>query len=143
MANYLISGTSRGIGLELVKQLLDLPSDQVGQIFAITRSESQELKAVIDRSNGRVKNVLIDDLTNEATVQQAIANVEESLQGRGLDILINNAGTSQPVTLDGVRFLKASQLQDILNANLVSVQVLTAAALPLLEKGEEKKIVNV
>jgi hypothetical protein len=39
MATFLVTGTSCGIGLELVRQLLARPESEVSKIFATTRSQ--------------------------------------------------------------------------------------------------------
>ncbi|RHZ60695.1 uncharacterized protein CDV56_105552 [Aspergillus thermomutatus] len=43
MSTYLITGTSRGLGLALVRHLASLPSSSVGTIFATSRSEHPNL----------------------------------------------------------------------------------------------------
>lgn len=118
MATYLITGTSRGMGLELVKQLLDLPESQVGQIFAVTRNKSTSLQILIDRFPERVRNVLIDDFKKDTTVHRAIAEIESVLQGQGLDVLFNVAGTNQPFTPDGLKSLTSCQLLNTFNTNV-------------------------
>ena len=81
MASYMITGTSRGVGLELVKQLLDLPETQVSMIFAVTRSQpSVALQALIDQPGSRVESIIIDDITDETRVKTAMAEVEHSLK---------------------------------------------------------------
>ena len=92
MATYLITGSSRGLGLNLVTQLLALPSTEIGTIFASARSDnSTELRKVVDRSAGRVKFVKLD-VTDKASANEAAATVESLLGNKGLDVLINNAG---------------------------------------------------
>ena len=142
MSTYLITGTSRGIGLELVKQLNELPTGLVAKIFAVTRSSSEPLQQIIDGSGGRVANILIEDITQEESVQKGVSEVERALgPSGGLDVLVNNAGKSA-VSPDGMRSVPGDQLRDIFNVNVVSAQVVTMAFLPLLQKGKEKKIVN-
>ena len=142
MSNYLITGTSRGIGLELVKQLLDLPSSEVRRIYAVTRSKSlSALNEVIESSKGRVRNIIIPELANAQSVAKGIAEIESDLQGDGLDVLINNAGT-QPWSPGGMKSVSGEQLLDVFNTNVVSVQLVIAAALPLLQKGKGKKVVT-
>lgn len=103
MATYLITGSSRGLGLELVTQLAALPSAQVGRIFATTRSEpSAALTNLVDGSSGRVVRVELDtcdktSVTNASTEVAKILHADDT----GLDVLINNAGT-MPVTPDGI-----------------------------------------
>ncbi|CAK1363355.1 unnamed protein product [Cercospora beticola] len=140
MSTYAITGTSRGIGLELVKQLIQLPRTQVSKIFAITRGPSVELQKWIDASEERIVNIVIKDLTKEDSVQGGVTQIQKHTPS--LDVLVNNAGQGS-FTPDGVRSVKAADLREILNTNLVSAQVVTAAFLPLLESGNEKKVINI
>lgn len=91
MASYLITGTSRGIGLTLVKDLVAKPVTEVSIIFAAARTETPALKELIEKSAGRIEFVSID-VTSPEKVKRAAMQVEKSLGGKGLDILINNAG---------------------------------------------------
>ncbi|KFY93043.1 hypothetical protein V500_03939, partial [Pseudogymnoascus sp. VKM F-4518 (FW-2643)] len=89
MASYLITGSSRGIGLEVTKLLTS--SSDVGIVFATARSLSQALQDVIASSGGRVYFVSLE-VTKEDSIAAAVREVTEKLAGKGLDVLINNAG---------------------------------------------------
>ena len=141
MATWLITGSSRGIGLELMKQLLDLPSSQISTIFAVNRGPSEALNDLISQSAGRVISIVIPDITKEESVKKGVAEVEKHLNGKGLDVLVNNAGI-MPLSPGGVQTMSGEQLLDVLNNNVVSAHVVTKMFLPLLEKGEEKKVMN-
>ena len=141
MSIYLITGTSRGIGLELTKQLSELPSTEVSRIFAVTRGPSAALQKVIDSSSGRVVNVVIDNISSETSVSQAAQEVEKLLGGKGLDVLVNNAGM-MPFTPEGVKSLTSDSLKEVYDVNVVSAQVMSKSFLPLLQKGKDKKIMN-
>lgn len=91
MASYLITGTSRGIGLAMADLLASKPVSQVSTIFAAARTETDELKQLISKSAGRIQHVKID-VTNEASTKQASAEVEKLLNGKGLDVLVNGVG---------------------------------------------------
>lgn len=92
MASFLITGSSRGLGLALATRLASLPSSQVGTIFATARQDnSSQLKELITSSSGRVQFVGLD-VTNKSSIEEATRSVEQKLQGKGLDYLINNAG---------------------------------------------------
>jgi NAD(P)-dependent dehydrogenase (short-subunit alcohol dehydrogenase family) len=92
MASYLVTGSSRGLGLALVSRLASLPAAQVGKIIATARQDSSsELTDLVNSSSGRVELVKLD-VTNKSSIQEAAKLVEGRLQGKGLDYLINNAG---------------------------------------------------
>ncbi|KAL8672820.1 MAG: hypothetical protein Q9168_002731 [Polycauliona sp. 1 TL-2023] len=139
MASYLITGASRGFGLALARELAALPASDITQIFATARSDSPELKELAEKSSGRVVVVQLD-VTNEASVKQAAVQVEAKLAGKGLDVLINNAGVCQ-YNMDGVKAMDG--LTESLTINVLGVHWVTRAFLPLLEKGTLKKVVNI
>lgn len=92
MATYLITGSSRGLGLSLVTRLASLPSSEVGTVIATSRHDNcPRLRDLVHSSSGRVRFVPMD-VTDTQSVQEAVRSVEERLQGRGVDVLVNNAG---------------------------------------------------
>ena len=92
MANYLITGTPRGLGLEMARQLASMPDHEVGTIVATARGESSEgLKKLMQESSGRVVFVKLD-ATSVAGAKEAVKETEHLLGSQGLDVLINNAG---------------------------------------------------
>ena len=101
MASYLITGASRGFGLALVRQLISLPGSEVTRVFATARGDAPELEELAEKSSGRIMIVNLD-VTDEASIKQAAAEIEANLSGKGLDVLINNAGVCQYAS-DGVK----------------------------------------
>lgn len=89
MASYLITGGSRGLGLELATQLAS--SSDVSVVFATGRTESPGLKELIQKSKGKVIFVELE-ATSQDSIKQAVVSVEKALGVKGLDVLINNAG---------------------------------------------------
>lgn len=136
MASYLITGSSRGIGLEVTK-LLNSSSD-VGTVFATARSLSPALQEVVNSSNGRVQFVPLE-VTKEDSIAAAVKEVTQKLgPGNGLDVVINNAGI-QILEQDGVGHMHG--LAETLDVNVIGVQRVSAAFLPLLALGAQKKLV--
>jgi NAD(P)-dependent dehydrogenase (short-subunit alcohol dehydrogenase family) len=91
MASYLITGASRGIGLALTEILAGKPATDVSIVFAAARTETDSVKTLIAKHAGRIELIPID-VTSADAVKKAATKVEQSLGGKGLDVLINNAG---------------------------------------------------
>lgn len=91
MASYLVTGSTRGIGFQVVTFLASKPTSGVSKIFAAARKENEALKKLIETSSGRVEFVPLE-VTSQESVKAAVSSVEASLNGKGLDVLINNAG---------------------------------------------------
>ncbi|KAI9199309.1 short-chain dehydrogenase/reductase superfamily [Polychytrium aggregatum] len=90
MSIVAITGASRGIGLEFLRQLI--ASDEATKVIALVRNpdDAAQLQEEIKRHPGRVLAVKLD-VTNEESVKSAAKEVEK-LSPEGIDILINNAG---------------------------------------------------
>jgi NAD(P)-dependent dehydrogenase (short-subunit alcohol dehydrogenase family) len=148
MASVLITGSSRGLGLELVKQMLALPSTTIGTIYATSRTASppEPLSRLISSSNNRIKHVQLD-VTDPASVTAAADQVSRISEGKGLDILINNAGT-QSERNGRTSAMSLSDLEFTMRINVTGVHLVTTAFLPLLKtsktkSSQSKKIVNI
>lgn len=140
MANYLITGASRGIGLELTKQLLSLPTSQVSKVFAVARSNPSALQDLMKQHQDRAIHIsaCIDDT---ASIQKAATEVKTRLGTEGLDVLVNNAGVSV-VSPGGIKTLSAEDLAHVFDVNVVGTHRTIAAFLPLLEVGKLKKVIS-
>ncbi|TVY37964.1 C-factor [Lachnellula subtilissima] len=139
MASYLITGASRGLGFEMTRQLLSLPVSQVNKVFATTRAEAPGLNELSQKFAGRLVVVKLD-VSAEATIKEAAKEVEAKLAGKGLDVLINNAGT-MPWSPNGV--VTMDNLEDTFITNVLGVHWVTQAFFPLLQKGNLKKVANI
>lgn len=90
--NVLVTGSARGLGLELVKQLTLINETKGGGLVIATgRKSSPDLEKVIAESNGSAIFVALD-VANEETVVQSATDVKAALKGESLDVLINCAG---------------------------------------------------
>jgi len=90
MARYVVTGASRGIGLELARQLGARGED----IIAAVRSPSQ---ALLETGCEVAEGV---DVSDDSGVQRLL----DALKGRRVDVLINNAGILISDTLESVNF---------------------------------------
>lgn len=93
MPSYLVTGSSRGLGLAIIKYLASLPQTEASPIFASARSETPALKELVDASSGRVVFIQLG-VTNEVSVDEGVKLVVERVGDAGLDVLINNAGAN-------------------------------------------------
>jgi NAD(P)-dependent dehydrogenase (short-subunit alcohol dehydrogenase family) len=90
MASYLITGGSRGLGLAMVKVLLECSPKEVFQVIATVRKESPSLQKLMLENESRLFVIHLD-VGDEDSIREAVRQVTD-ITGNGLDILINNAG---------------------------------------------------
>ena len=89
MASYLVTGTSRGLGLAMVTHLAT--SSDIEVVFAGARSQTPQLEKIVAQSAGKIVYIEMDTI-DQNSVDQAVVTVQEHLGDRGLDYLVNNAG---------------------------------------------------
>ena len=142
MSTYFVSGASRGLGLSLVQVLASEPTNSVSKVFAGTRSQepSEPLAKVINDWNGRVEHVALD-LSSQSNIKSAANTVATSVQGAGLDWLINNAAVREDSWTPKLEDM--TYLRQALDTNVAATHDVITAFLPLLREGKEKKIVTI
>lgn len=144
----ILTGASSGIGRELA---LALAQQGVSLVLVARREEKlQSLAHEIETrpcnspkfpgcNSGACATISIPgDITDPSTRDAAIVAASERFGG--LDLLINNAGTSAHG-----RFVDAGEdrLRRIMEVNFFSAAELTRKAVPLLQQGRQPVIVNV
>lgn len=118
MKQVVITGASRGIGFETVRQFLD----QGHRVFCLTRN-IDALQSI------RQENLLVcaTDLTSVESMNAAIAFVRAHTQR--IDILIHNAGSLVNQLYEQIRY---ADLERVYKVNVFAPYYLTQQLLPLM-----------
>ena len=127
MKNIIITGTSRGIGLEMVK----LFAEAGHNVLALSRNE----KPVIGL---KLQNVYAFsfDITSEVAIEQAAIYVQENW--RQVDVVINNSGA---LINQAFSEISMRDFKDCYQVNVFGVAALTQAVLPYMKK--DGHVVNI
>ncbi|MGD2159084.1 MAG: SDR family oxidoreductase [Anaerolineales bacterium] len=140
MKNVLITGGSRGIGLEFARQYLM----KGHHVFAASRhpeksAELQELKVDFDERLSIYRLDVSKEESRHLLFQQLSKEAER------LDILINNAGVASGNEKFRYRFgeLNQEDLCRCLSVNSVAQLMMTEKFFSLLEKGKRPIVVNI
>ncbi|KAF4094937.1 C-signal [Onychostoma macrolepis] len=128
--SVLITGANRGLGLQMVRQLLDTPN-RPQKIIATARNPAaaKELQELA-KSHPNV-HVLPLDVTSDSSVNAAAQSVESFVGADGLNCLINNAAINIPSELDTVT---RDAMMKTYESNTVAPLFVTKAFLPLLRR---------
>lgn len=130
----LVTGASRGIGFAAARQL----AARNATVLLASRDLRKARKAAEEIGNS-VEAIQLD-ITEDSSVREAVEHIRQR-HGR-LDVLVNNAA----VLLDhyeSITGLHPETLRETLETNLVGTFRTTLAMLPLLQKAEDPRIVNV
>ncbi|KAK9822195.1 hypothetical protein WJX81_002066 [Elliptochloris bilobata] len=134
-----VTGTSRGIGLEFTRQLL-AREPRVRVVAAARRPAASQELAALQRQHGPAWLTLVAlDLASQESIQAAAEEVACACPD-GVDILINNAGVLG--SHDLASETTSEDLEAVLRVNVIGTLALTRALLPLLRKGASKTVVN-
>jgi 3-oxoacyl-[acyl-carrier protein] reductase len=127
--NIVITGASRGIGFELVKQFLNTGYT----VFCLTRN-LEPLKA-INHSNLKF---LSTDLNSQDSMNAAISFIKKDVTH--IDCVINNAGSLVNKPYESISY---TELKNVYQVNVFAPYYLTQQLLPLLGKKSKAHIVNI
>ncbi|OSX61296.1 hypothetical protein POSPLADRAFT_1034746 [Postia placenta MAD-698-R-SB12] len=138
-STWLITGSSRGLGLELVRQLTRSPANLV---IATCRNpaEATALQTLKSDAKGPLHIVPLD-VSDSASIRSSVRTVESILGDQGLDYLYNNAAISPG--LEAAFDFEYSALLETLKINIAAPALISQVYLPLVEKSNRKVIVNV
>ncbi|MFG1926491.1 SDR family NAD(P)-dependent oxidoreductase [Cryptosporangium sp. NPDC048952] len=130
---WFVTGTSRGLGLELVSQLLRRGDN----VAATTRSIERLEKALGPIDSSRLLALELD-LVDESAVTAAIATTAERFGA--IDVVVNNAGYGFLGAVEEVTDAEARQLFDV---QIFGVWNVLRAVLPAMRTRGSGHIVNI
>jgi NAD(P)-dependent dehydrogenase (short-subunit alcohol dehydrogenase family) len=129
---WFITGASKGLGLSLVKQLLD-----TGQFVAATSRNKQELIEAVNISNSNFLPLQVD-LINESSVSLALQHTFEFF-GK-IDVVINNAGYGIGGAIEELTDKETRQAFDV---NVFAIFNVIRYVMPYLRKQRSGHIINI
>jgi NAD(P)-dependent dehydrogenase (short-subunit alcohol dehydrogenase family) len=130
MTTTLITGANKGLGFETARRLIEAGHT----VWMGARDEARGREAA-DKLGGTFVPI---DVTDDASVAAAAETIRAA---GGLDVLINNAGISQPfVPVDELTPEDATRVYE---TNVVSIVRMTNAFVPILRDSDAPTIVNV
>jgi NAD(P)-dependent dehydrogenase (short-subunit alcohol dehydrogenase family) len=138
----LITGTSRGLGLECVRQY----AEAGWTVLACARNPaaSPQLQALVSAHAGRVKTLTLD-----VEDHAAIDRLAKDLDGTAIDVLLNSAGTmgNGSFAKDGLAFgsfgrSDYSDWEKIFRLNVFGPMKMAEAFVGHVAKSNQKKIVT-
>ncbi|XP_057296886.1 C-factor-like [Hydractinia symbiolongicarpus] len=131
--SILITGSNRGIGLELVKLLVD----QCEHLFAACRSPQSATELNVFAAEKKNVVVLKLDVTDQSTIDSAKETVQTTVGKKGLNCLINNAGMADwgETSMEKVT---AEVLRKIYEVNTIGPAMVIKTFLPLIKQASSQ-----
>ncbi len=127
--NYVITGTTRGIGLDLTRTL----AGRGKRVFALARDPSSPALDALAREYPDTISPIRADVTDEQSLSQAAAVIGETAQ-EGIDVLVNNAGVLLSREAPDPRHFPIAELERTLQVNTVAPLRVVQAFLGQLER---------
>ena len=136
----LVTGGSRGLGLQLAREFID-----EGARVAICGRDAEDLETAVEDlaargGGGRAAEVVAVpcDVTDEQQVKRMVAEVVGRLGG--IDVLVNNAGT---ITVAPLEHMTIADYEEAMRTHFYGPLYVTTAALPHLRARGAGRIVNI
>ncbi|GAA4911215.1 NAD(P)-dependent dehydrogenase (short-subunit alcohol dehydrogenase family) [Actinomycetospora succinea] len=132
MSTALITGASRGLGLEAARRL----AEQGWTVLAGCREPAS--LAIPDGTD--IRPIALD-VTDDASVAAAVKEVQDAVET--LDVLVNNAGIAGAEREIAPADTTAEDLRAVYETNVLGPVRVTHAFLPLLRRGTHPRLVMV
>ncbi len=135
MKNVRITGATAGIGRDTALWL----ARRGHRVFATGRDRAA-LAALEQEASGLALETLALDVTSAESIAEAVRQVGERTEGRGLDVLVNNAGYA---TVGPLAELSDATLRAQFDTNVFGLMAVTRAFLPAMFAKRSGRVVNV
>jgi NAD(P)-dependent dehydrogenase (short-subunit alcohol dehydrogenase family) len=132
----LITGAGRGIGASIANDLANAGA----HVILVARSADQ-LDTTAAAIRARVSTVSVRTVTADLSQDDDRAAAVETILDRGVDILINNAATVEP--LGASTTIAPTQLRQAFDINVIAPAALSTALAPAMITAGWGRIVNV
>jgi len=129
----LVTGANRGLGLEFVKQILQMKTSPAVLIAGCRDPNSAEDLQALAKSNSSLKVIKLD-IEKDDDIISAFNETKTILGDRGLNLLINNAGLNTKNVGSDLRQSSRDNLQQHFNVNVSGPIIMVQRFLPLLEQ---------
>ncbi|KJR86058.1 short chain dehydrogenase (AtsC) [Sporothrix schenckii 1099-18] len=145
MSSWVITGVSRGLGFEFVRQLSDNPSNTVFGLVRDKAAVESKIAAEIGRKN---IHIIQADTTDPAALEKAVQYISHITNGT-IDYVIANAALQAKTALVGFDTLShdskalEQDLIDHFRVNTIGAVHLFNAFMPLVLKGRAKKVIAI
>lgn len=130
----LITGGNRGIGYAIAQGLL-----AKGYRVIITARSLEKAQQAGSKLQGDVLSVELD-ISSDSSIEAALTTVSQNIDS--LDVLVNNAGI-YPDSNVNILTVEREVLSSGLNTNTFGTIKMVQTFLPLLEKSEDARVINV
>ncbi|XP_071398526.1 C-signal [Centroberyx affinis] len=132
--SVLVTGASRGLGLQIVDSLAT-GGFSPGKIIATTRNpaSAQELQELAETHSNI--HIITLDVVSQQSIEKAAEEVGQLVRDEGLNCLINNAGINVVANFQTVT---AEMMIENFHTNSVAPLMVTKAFLPLLQQAASR-----
>lgn len=129
---FLVTGSSRGLGRQIVEKAL-----VAGHRVVATARRPEQLSDLVERYGSQVRAIGLD-VTDPVAARGAVATAVAEF-GR-LDVVVNNAGYANTAAVEDIT---DADFREQVDTNLFGVVNVTKAALPVLREQGEGHIIQV
>ena len=134
MNSVFISGAARGIGFSLAEKL-------AGEGWVVyTGYHTEDQRELINASDYPLIPIQCD-VSDQMSVDSASALIEKQLNGKGLDLLINNAGIT--AAYGALEIIDIERFQYLFEVNMWGALRTAQAFLPAMRRSSKARIINV